>query len=221
MPCGAVSTETTVEPRPRQEGDAVSATVLYMSMSLDGFIAGPNEGPGNGLGDGGHRLHEWVMAGDDVDLEALRRSGGVNGRLVDEFMSTGAVVAGRGTFELADGWGGDHHDGVPIFVVARDEPGIDISQWPLVTYVDDVTAAMTRAKEAAGDRNVLVHGAGTTRLALVAGVLDELELHVIPVLFGQGRRLFEGLPAEQIELERTRILEGEGGVTHMHYRVRR
>ena len=198
----------------------MSATVLYMSMSLDGFIAGPNEGPGNGLGDGGHRLHDWAMTGGDVDLDSMRRLGGANGKVIDEFMSTGAVVAGRGTFELADGWGGDHHDGVPIFIVARDAPGIDISRWPLVTYVDDVTAAMTRAKEAAGDRNVLVHGAGVTRLALSAGVLDELELHVIPVLFGQGRRLFEGLAAEQIQLERTRILEGEGGVTHMHYRVR-
>jgi dihydrofolate reductase len=199
----------------------VSATVLYMSMSLDGFIAGPNEGPGNGLGDGGHRLHEWAMMGGDVDLDAIRRSGGVNGQIVEEFMSTGATVAGRGTFELAGGWGGDHHDGVPIFIVARDEPGIDISQWPLVSYVSDVATAMTQAKEAAGDKNVLVHGAGVTRLALGAGVLDELELHVVPVLFGQGRRLFEGLPAEQIELERTRILEGENGVTHMHYRIRR
>ena len=199
----------------------MSATVLYMSVSLDGFIAGPNEGPGNGLGDGGLRLHEWFMTDGEIDLDALRRSGGVNGQVVDEMMSTGAVVAGRGTFEPAKGWGGDHHDGVPIFIVARDEPGIDTSQWPLVTYVDDVTTAMTRAKDAAGDRNVLVHGAGTTRLALAAGVLDELELHVIPVLFGQGRRLFEGLPAEQIELERTRILEGEDGVTHVRYRVRR
>ena len=136
-------------------------------------------------------------------------------------MSTGAVVAGRGTFEPAGGWGGDHHDGVSIFVVARHEPGLDVSQWPLVTYVDDVTTAMTRAKEAARDKDVLVHGAGVTRLALEAGVLDELELHVVPVLLGQGRRLFDGLPAEQIELERTRILEGEGGVTHMHYRVQR
>jgi dihydrofolate reductase len=192
-----------------------------MSMSLDGFIAGPNEGPGNGLGDGGHRLHEWFMTGGDVDLETIRRSGGVDGKVVDEFMSTGAVVAGRGTFEPAGGWGGDHHDGVPIFIVARDEPGIDISQWPLVTYVSDVTSAMTQAKEAAGDKNVLVHGAGVAQLALGAGVLDEIELHVVPVLFGQGRRLFEGLPAEQIELERTRILEGENGVTHMHYRVQR
>jgi dihydrofolate reductase len=199
----------------------VSATVLYMSMSLDGFIAGPNEGPGNGLGDGGHRLHEWALTDGDVDLEAIRRSGTVNGQIVDEFMSTGAIVAGRGTFEPAGGWGGDHHDRAPIFILARREPGIDISQWPLVTYVKDVTTAMTRAKEAAGDKNVLVHGAGTAQLALAAGVLDELEVHVIPVLFGQGRRLFEGLAPEHIELERTRILEGEDGVTHMHYRVQR
>jgi dihydrofolate reductase len=197
----------------------VAATVLYMSTSLDGFIAGPNEGPDNGLGDGGLRLHEWLMASGRVDLEAIRRSGGGNGKIVDEFMSTGAVVAGRGTFEPAGGWGGDHHDGVPILILARHEPTVDISQWPLVTYVNDVTTAMTRAMEAAGDKNVLVHGAGTAQLALAAGVLDELELHVIPVLFGQGRRLFEGLAPEQIELERTRILEGEAGVTHMHYRV--
>ena len=199
----------------------MSATVLYMSMSLDGFIAGPNERPGNGLGDGGHRLHEWAMTGGDVDLDAIRRSGGANGKVIDEFMSTGATVAGRGTFELAGGWGGDHHNGVPIWVFSRSGPGIDVSQWPLVTYVNDVTTAMSEAKDAAGDQNVLVHGAATAQLALAAGVLDKLELHVVPVLFGQGRRLFEDMAPEQIELERTRILEGEGGVTHMHYRVQR
>ena len=80
---------------------------------------------------------------------------------------------------------------------------------------------MTQAKEAAGDENVVIHGAGTVQPALAAGVLDELELHVIPVLFGQGRRLSEGPVPEQMELERTRILEGENGVTHMHHRVRR
>ena len=199
----------------------MSTTVLSMSMSLDGFVARPNEGPDNGLGDGGHRLHDWLMDGGDVDLDAIRRSEGVNGKILDEAMATGAVVAGRGTFEPAGGWGGDHHDGVPIFILSRHEPAADFGQMPLVSYVSDVTTAMTRAKEAAGDKSVLVHGAGTAQLALAAGVLDELELHVIPVLFGQGRRLFEGLAPEQIELQRTRILEGEGGVTHMHYRVGR
>ena len=197
------------------------ASVLYMSMSLDGFVAGPNDGPDNGLGDGGLRLHDWLMTGGDLDVEAIRRSGSVNGATANEFLATGATVAGRGTFEPAGGWGGDHHDGVPIFIVSRHEPPPEFAQMPLVTYVDDVTTAMTRAKDAAGDKNVLIHGAGTAQLALAAGVLDELELHVIPVLFGQGRRLFEGLDAEQIELQRTRILEGEDGVTHMHYRVQR
>jgi dihydrofolate reductase len=199
----------------------VPATVLDMSVSLDGFIAGPNEGPGNGLGDGGHRLHEWAFAGDPGAEGASPRSTGVNGQVFDELMSTGAVVAGRATFELAGGWGGDHHDGVPIFILYRREPGIDIEQWPLVSRVDDVTSAMRQAKEAAGGKDVLVHGAGVARLALTAGALDELQLHIVPVLFGQGRRLFEGLAPKQIELERMRVLEGEDGVTHVRYRVRR
>jgi dihydrofolate reductase len=181
------------------------STVLTMSMSLDGFIAGPNESPDNGLGDGGTRLHEWVFPPQ-----------GTNQKIVDEFMATGAVVAGRGTVEPAGYWNGDHHDGVPIFILSRTETE---SEFPLVTFVDDVRTAMASAKEAAGDKNVLVHGAGTAQLALAAGVLDELEIHLIPVLLGQGRRLFDNLGPEHVELERTRVLEGEGGVTHMHYRV--
>ena len=193
----------------------MSATVLSMSMSLDGFIAGPNAGPGNGLGDGGERLHEWVFPGGELDRA------GVNGQVVDEFMSTGAVVAGRGTFEPAGGWGGDHHDGVPIFILSRHAPAAEYARWPLVSYVDDVTTAMSEAKRAAGDKDVLVHGAAIARFALAAGVLDELEIHLVPVILGQGRRLFEDLPPEHVELERTRTLEGEGGVTHLHYRVLR
>jgi dihydrofolate reductase len=189
----------------------MSTTVLYMSMSLDGFIAGPNERIDNGLGDGGERLHEWPLGPEPE----------VNRVIYEEFMETGAIVAGKGTFEPAGGWGGDHHDGVPIWVLSRREAGIDVSQWPLVTYVHDVRTAMTEAKRAAGDKNVLVHGAAVAQLALAAGLLDEFELHVVPVLFGQGRRLFDNLAAEQIKLERTRVLEGEGGVTHLHYRVQR
>ena len=201
----------------------MSSTVLYMSMSLDGFIAGPNETDDNGLGDGGDRLHDWAFPDVDPDQRGPHVGclGGANAEVSAEMTSTGAVVAGRGTFEPAGGWGGDHHDGVPIWVYSRHEPGIDVSQWPLVTYVDDVKAAMTEAKEAAGEKDVLVHGAAVAQLALAAGLLDELEIHLVPVLFGQGRRLFEGLDPAQIELERIRILDGEDGVTHMHYRVRR
>ena len=144
----------------------------------------------------------------------------MNGQVYDEFMATGGVVAGRGTFDPANGWGGDHHDGVPIFVLTRRERDSTTRSWPLVSYVADVQTAMTQAKQAAGDKNVLVHGAGTAQLALAAGVLDELEIHLIPVLLGQGRRLFDHLGPEHIELERTRVLEGDG-VTHLHYRVQR
>jgi dihydrofolate reductase len=168
-------------------------------------------------------LHEWALAGADADADDKGVSGrlaGINKQLFDEMMATGAVVAGRGTVEPAGYWGGDHHDGVPIFILSRREPDDEVAQWPLVTYVNDVGTAMVQAKEAAGDKNVLVHGAGTAQLALAAGVLDELEIHLVPVLLGQGRRLFDNLDPEHIELEPTRILEGEG-VTHMHYRVQR
>jgi dihydrofolate reductase len=200
----------------------LSATVLYMSMSLDGFVAGPNEGPDNPLGDNGHKLHDWLSGGEPPGPSGVPSGpSGVNGQVFDESLATGAVVAGRRTFEPADGWGGDHHDGVPIFILSRDEPGIDIEGWPLVTYVSDVETAMVEAKRAAGDKNVLVHGAATAQLALTAGVLDELEIHLVPVLLGQGRRLFENLGPEHTELERVRVIEGEGGGTHLHYRVRR
>ena len=123
----------------------MGATVLYMSMSVDGFIAGPNAGPGNGLGDGGERLHDWLLTGDEHDGSGVPSlvSAGVNGQIVEEFMATGAVVAGRGTFEPAAGWGGDHHDGVSIFVLSRHEPTIDITSWPHVSYVDNVEAAIS------------------------------------------------------------------------------
>ena len=200
----------------------MSATVLYMSMSLDGFIAGPNEGPDNGLGDGGERLHDWLWGGEPAAPSGVPSGpSGLNGRVLDESLATGAVVAGRGTFEPAGGWGGDHHDGVPIFILSRDDPGIDIEGWPLVTYVSDIQTAMVEARRAAGEKNVLVHGATTAQLALAAGLLDELEIHLVPVLLGEGRRLFENLGPEHTELERTRVLEGEGGMTHLHYRVRR
>jgi dihydrofolate reductase len=189
----------------------VGATVLDMSMSLDGFIAGPNERVDNGLGDGGERLHEWVFKDGD-------RPAGVNGQVFDELMSTGAVVAGRGTVEPAGYWGGDHHDGVPIFIVTSDT-GRETPQWPLITYVSDVADAMAAAKSAAGDKDVLVHGAGIATLALAAGCLDEIEIHLVPVLLGAGRRLFEDRDPEHIELEPVRVIEGEG-VTHIRYRVR-
>jgi len=201
----------------------MSATVLYMSMSLDGFITGPNPSPSNGLGDGGDRLHEWVFPGaegGDFDA-AVARLGGVNRQIYDEFMSTGAVIAGRGTFEPAGGWGGDHHDGVPIYILSRHPAPDWAAGWPAVHYVRDLDAAVRDAKQSSGDKDVLVHGSGIAQRALRAGLLDELEIHLVPVLLGDGRRLFDELGTEQRALERVRVLEGEDGVTHLHFRVRR
>src|SRR5687767_14669709 len=134
----SLTTPHRLSPQETQEGGAVSATVLYMSMSLDGLIAGP----GIGLGDGGQRLHDWVVANADAGQAAMFDGvTGVNRQIVDEFMATGAVVAGRGTFEPAGGWGGDHHDGVPIFILSRRARDGEAGRWPLVSYVDDVTSA--------------------------------------------------------------------------------
>ena len=188
--------------------------VLFMSMSVDGFVAGPRDGPGNELGDGGHRLHEWFLA----DTDAGRQLTGASRDVMDEAMSTGAVVVGRRTFELAGGWEGDHHDGVPIFVLSRHRPD-PAMQWPAVTYVPDVTAAVHAAKDAAGDKDVLVHGARTAQLALAAGVLDEVQIHLVPVLLGQGRRLFDDMPPDRVELQLVRADDGPG-VQHLRYRVR-
>src|SRR3954454_3443433 len=129
----------------------MAATVLYTSMSLDGFIAGPNEAPDNGLGDGGDRLHEWFFAAGS------RQLGGVNGQVAGESMAPGAVVAGRGTVEPAGYWGGAHHDGVPIFILTRSEPDSAAAQWPLVTHVNDPKPELRRRQRAGRDRNVLVH----------------------------------------------------------------
>lgn len=201
----------------------MSSAVLYMSMSLDGFIAGPNEAVDNGLGDGGERLHEWIFPGaDDGDYDAaIARLRGVNRQIYDEVMQAGAVVVGRGTFEPARGWGGDHHDGVPIYVLSRGDAPDWAADWPLVHYVSDLGEAMSAAKAAAGDNDVVVHGAGIAQRALPEGLIDELEIHLVPVLLGEGRRLFEHLGVEQRELERLRVLEGDGGVVHLRYRVRR
>ena len=191
------------------------ASGLYMSMSLDGYIAGPNDEPGNPGGDGFMRLHEWFV----TPKEEFFRPAGPAGELVDEINATGAVLAGRRTVEQAGHWGGDHH-GVPVFVLSHRPPPPSVPSYPLVTYVTNgVESAMAQAKAAAGDRDVLVLGAYTAQRALQAGVLVEMQIHQIPVLFGGGRRLFDVLPS-RVELEIVRVIDTPEA-THIRYRVRR
>ena len=161
-----------------------------MSMSLDGFITGPDDGPGQGLGRGGERLHDWL--GDRSGGPSEFRPSGPSAQIFDEVMATGSVLVGRRTFDIA---------------------GSD-----LVHYVTDgIESAMRQAKEAAGDANVLVHGAHLAQSCLRAGVLDELEIQLIPVLLGAGRPLFGEL-SEPAELELTRVVDAPG-VTHLRYEV--
>ena len=194
----------------------MSASVLYMSMSLDGYIAGPNDDPSNPGGDGFERLHQWFVSPDG---EFVRPSGAA-GQLFDELMDgAGAILAGRRTVEQVDHWGGDHR-GRPVFVPSHRPPGPSVANYPLVTYVSDgIASAMAQAKAAAGERDVLVHGAYTAQRALEAGVLDELQIHQVPVLFGGGRRLFDVL-ASRVELEIVRVIDTPEA-THIRYRVRR
>ena len=193
----------------------MSASVLYMSMSLDGYIAGPNDEPGNPGGDGFGRLHDWY--GDSQPSGAGPSK--ASAEFLDEMNATGAVLAGRRTVEQVDHYNGHHH-GVPIFVPSHRPPGPSVANYPLVTYVSDgIESAMAQAKAAAGDRNVLVHGAYTAQRALEAGMLDELQIHQIPVLLGQGLRMFDVLPSP-VELDVVRVIDTPEA-THIRYRVRR
>lgn len=179
---------------------------LYMSMSLDGFIAGPDDQAGQELGRDGGRLFNWL---DD------RMSPGINGQVYAEALSTGAIISGRRTFELAHGWQGDHHDGVPIFVLTSQADREPVTN---TTFCSDVVDCATQARAAAKDRAVMVHGAGAAQALLRAGQLDELEIHLVPVLLGAGRRLFAPRDTEHLELELVRRLEGRDA-THLRYRV--
>jgi len=182
---------------------------LYMSMSLDGFITGPDDRAGQELGRDGGRLFNWL---DD------RMSGGPSGQVFGEAMATGAVISGRRTFELAGRWQGDHHGGVPIFVLTHRADDGDVPPGH-AQFVTDVRECAERARAAAAGKAVMVHGAGAAQALLRAGLLDEMEIHLVPVLLGDGRRLFGSLGPDHVELKLVRRLEARD-VTHLRYRVR-
>lgn len=199
-----------------------------LMISLDGFIAGPNvRAPDNPGGDGGIRLHEWA-AGLASWRERQGLSGGehnVDSELLREwFDSTGAVVMGRTMFDTGEQhWGEDPPFRTPVFVLTqRPRPSVTLQGGTSYHFVTDgIASAIAQAKAAAGDRNVDVGGgASAIQQALRAGLLDELHLHVLPVLMNQGLRLFDGLGPEHIELEPLHVIDG-AHATHLKYRVLR
>jgi dihydrofolate reductase len=189
----------------------MSKVVLDVSMSLDGFIAGPNVREAEPMGDGGERLHEWMFRkGPDAEIEidlGVRR----------EFDATvGATVIGRRTFDLGVGpWGGTPWPRMPSFVVThRPQPDLLGKNGGLFAF-DGLEAAARRARQAAGHKNVLVLGADVGRHLLRAGLLDELRIHIVPLLLGGGTPLFDGERAELIPESKPVT----GTVTHLRFRV--
>ena len=193
---------------------------LTMAMSLDGFITGPNDDAQNPAGINGMRLMDWL---DGVETgrrspEDYRPSDPVSQRVFDEAMASGAVIAGRRTGDFAGYWGGDHYNGDPIFVPIHEPPAEN--PFERVHFVTEgIEACVEQARAAAGDRDVMLHGAYTAQECLKAGVLDLIDLQLRPFLLGQGRRLFDNLPAEHIDLRLVRSLEARGTL-HLRYEVR-
>ena len=204
----------------------MSKVVLELSMSLDGFVAGPNDRPGNGMGDGGMRLFRWYSNGDtDLSLpgtDMVFKVSRASAELLQESWSKiGASVIGRRTFDIAGGWGGNPPGGTSAahFVVTHNLP----QEWthqasPFIFVTEGVESAVEQAKQAAGERNVDIVGAKIAQQCLKAGLLDEIQLDLVPVLLGRGVRLFENLGDQPIELELIGIVEGNG-VTHLKFRV--
>jgi dihydrofolate reductase len=211
---------------------------LDITMSLDGFIAGPNMTPKQGLGEGGEQLHRWV-----IRLAGWRESHGLEGGdpngdnevFAESQRNVGAVVMGRRMFGGGDGpwgdpawgdkpwegwWGDEPPFHKPVFVLTHHprEP-LTKGQTTFTFVTDGIEAALEQAKSAAGDKDVLLGGgASVAQQYLAAGLLAEFQVHVVPVLLGEGVRLFENLPADEVKLENTRVVQSPA-VTHISYRV--
>ena len=195
-----------------------------LTMSLDGFIAGPNDGPENPLGEGGMRLFDWYSSGDtDYEMpgtEMVFRVSPASVELLREAFGTmGAFVTGRRTFDIANGGGGRPPLGVSTFVVTHAVPRDWVYEGSPFTFVTDgVESAIEQARAVAGDRDVSVGAASIAQQCIRAGLLDEVHINLVPVLLGEGVRLFEHLGDGQVELERTRVIEAPG-VTHLTFRL--
>jgi dihydrofolate reductase len=203
----------------------MSKVVADITMSLDGFITAPDDRPGQGLGEGGECLHNWVMGGPwsydgprfnpiDVDRGVLERAMG----------SIGAGIIGRWMFDVTGGWGGQPPGGpdARYFVLTHSVP----PEWadrksPFTFVTDGIDSALAQARAVAGDKDVGIGGgANVIQQYLAAGLVDELRLHVAPVLLGAGKPLFANLGDRPIELERTEVVESPYA-SHLFFNVRR
>jgi dihydrofolate reductase len=203
---------TTEEERP------MTKVAAGITTSLDGYITGPDDGPGRGLGDDGERLHYWVFGGPwSYEAEPRGEPTGADKEVLDEaFARVGAVVGGRNTYEAAEAWGGHNPFGVPFFIVTHrpEDAPTDAG----FTFVNGLEEAIARAREAAGGKDVFVMGgADVIRQALRAGYVEELSISIAPVVLGGGKRLFDDFH-QTVGLEHLRLLQSPFA-THITYRV--
>jgi dihydrofolate reductase len=192
---------------------AMGKVVFDISMSLDGFITAANRRPEEPMGDGGERLHEWAFGNDQRDREVLM--GGVGG--------TGAVIAGRRTYDdSVPWWGADGPTGparLPVFVLSHDVPE-GTPEGGVYTFVTEgIERALELARAAAGDKGVTVMGGAETGQQFIrAGLVDELSIHLVPVLFGSGTRMFEHLGDQPVQLENVEAIQ-TAAATHLRFRI--
>jgi dihydrofolate reductase len=192
----------------------MAQVICDMSMSLDGYVTGPNDSRENPFGDGAGSLHDWIFsAATDRDRE-----------LMEEWQYTGAIVMGRRGYDKNEGDGGWGDAGplgkVPCFVLThRPPPPERVAAPDVFTFVTDgVESLIARAQEAAGDRDIGVHGATVAQQCLRAGLLDEIVVHVVPILLGGGTPLFGSLDTRPVTLERISVVETPAA-THLRFRV--
>ena len=189
----------------------------HMTMSLDGFIAAPDDNPGE--------LFDWYAAGE-VSVPSANENVTFN---VDEAsaevlreltVSVGALVSGRHLFDITDGWGDSHPVGAPVVVVTHSAPANAAEKWPNTTFVDGVEAAIRKAQEIAGDKDVTIASTDITRQALDLGLVDEVGVSLVPVLFGVGIPYFSKLDRGHLLLEDPVVVQGRRAL-HLRYPVRR
>jgi dihydrofolate reductase len=191
-----------------------------ITTSLDGYVVGPDDGPGKGLGEGGERLHYWVFGGPwSYDSPPEGEATGEDAAWLSSAMERlGAVVGGRWTYEAAEHWGDENPWGVPFFIVTHrpeEQP-----EGNAFRFVDGAERAVALAREAAGDKDVsLMGGADVIRQALEAGVVDKLSIIVAPITVGGGKRLFDGF-TKQLELEHEGVRQSPFA-TFIDYRVKK
>jgi dihydrofolate reductase len=189
-----------------------------ITTSLDGYVTGPNDGPGRGLGERGEQLHYWVFGGPwSYEKEPTGEATGADKQFLDEGINrVGASIGGRNTYEAAEAWGGQNPFGVPFFIVTHHPE--DFPSDTGFTFVNGVDEAVAQARQAAGDKDVFVMGgADVIRQALRAGHVEELSISIAPVVLGAGKRLFDGFD-DPLTLEHVKVLQSPFA-THITYRV--